>query len=507
MLQYTATPQAPLLLNIADILSPDFCHVLDPGKDYTGGHSFFIENPALVKEIPTSELVSISTPPTSVPPSLLEAMRLFILGVAVEIQRPDYDTRSMLVHPSSQTGLHAVFVQWVRSALDLWRRLLAQSEDNLDRQELLSDFRDSHADLCSSVRDLADFSALVPQLKQALLQIRLEEVNATQGTTPIIKWERAPAWILVGGQALDRGFTVKGLTVSYMPRPLASGQSNADTLQQRARFFGYKRSYLGYCRIWLEGAVKDAFTDYVRHEDEVRRSLRQFERLDRPLSEWRRRFILDSAMAPTRRNVIDIDWTRTVAGAGVTMLRHPHDSIEACIENRQLISELRRVGVWREHGDPSLSPYMRHLLCENLTLQSVFEIFLTNYRTSTLEDSESFNARLLQFASMLGSQSDTPCDIFLMSHSAPQRRKRTVNRETGELEQFLQGSNPAADGRPAYPGDRGICRPDRVSVQIHILDIELVDNSIVKDVPTLAIFAPNAPVLNIVVQRQGQVDT
>jgi hypothetical protein len=94
-----------------------------------------------------------------------------------------------------------------------------------------------------------------------------------------------------------------------------------------------------------------------------------------------------------------------------------------------------------------------------------------------------------------------------MSHSAPQRRKRTVNRETGELEQFLQGSNPAADGRPAYPGDRGICRPDRVSVQIHILDIELVDNSIVKDVPTLAIFAPNAPVLNIVVQRQGQVDT
>ncbi len=40
-LQYTATPQAPLLINIIDSLSPDFVEVLNPGKNYIGGQVFF----------------------------------------------------------------------------------------------------------------------------------------------------------------------------------------------------------------------------------------------------------------------------------------------------------------------------------------------------------------------------------------------------------------------------------------------------------------------------------
>lgn len=36
-LQYTATPQAPLLINIIDALSPNFVDILTPGTDYVGG--------------------------------------------------------------------------------------------------------------------------------------------------------------------------------------------------------------------------------------------------------------------------------------------------------------------------------------------------------------------------------------------------------------------------------------------------------------------------------------
>ncbi len=57
---------------------------------------------------------------------------------------------------------------------------------------------------------------------------------------------------------MDRGFTVKGLTVTYMPRGL--GEGNADTVQQRARFFGYKESYLGYCRVRLERKFESPLT-------------------------------------------------------------------------------------------------------------------------------------------------------------------------------------------------------------------------------------------------------
>src|SRR5450756_1009926 len=51
-LQYTATPQAPLLINIADILSPDFVHVLEPGEGYAGGAAFFAPGSPYIKVIP-----------------------------------------------------------------------------------------------------------------------------------------------------------------------------------------------------------------------------------------------------------------------------------------------------------------------------------------------------------------------------------------------------------------------------------------------------------------------
>jgi len=509
MLQYTATPQAPLLLNIADILSPDFCRVLDPGADYVGGRAFFLNNQQLVREVPIRELGSNDTPPPALPESLLEAMRIFVLGVTAEIGNPHYQTRSMLVHPSSQVAVHSVFVDWIQRALELWDRLLRQPAGDLDRQELLDEFERSHADLARTVPNLPPFAAMAPRLKQAMLQIQLQEVNAANGVTPIIQWESSPAWILVGGQALDRGFTVRGLTVSYMPRPLAAvGTGNADTLQQRARFFGYKREYLGYCRIWLEGSVLHALTEYVEHEDALRESLRTFESFNRPLSEWRRRFILDSSMAPTRTNVIDIDWRESVAGPDPVLLVAPHHDLAAVRSNQALVRELVSKSNWSPFGDPTWTAYQTHARCVDLGLRRVCEEFLMSFRTCLLDDAESMNARLLQCAEILSYTPDAPVDIVMMSAGAGASRHRTAN-EHDELDQFLQGANPAAlgSGRISYPGDRNICRPDRVTIQIHMLDIERPDRSVVKAVPTLAIFAPNSRGIRIVSQPQGSINT
>ena len=507
MLQYTATPQAPLLLNIADILSPDFCRVLDPGSQYVGGRAFFRENSGLVREIPTRDLGSNDVPPAAVPESLHEAMRIFILGVAAEIEKPEYDVRSMVVHPSSQTAVHSVFFDWVRSAISLWVRLLRQPPDDIDRRELLDEFAQSHLDLSRTVPDLPPFTEMVPRLRQAMLQIQTEEVNASNGATPIIRWESSPAWILVGGQALDRGFTVQGLTVSYMPRPLAaSGTGNADTLQQRARFFGYKRQYFGYCRVWLEGSVMHALTEYVEHEDALRESLRAFELLNRPLAEWRRRFILDGSMSPTRSNVIDIAWRESVAGSDPVFTRCPHHDSDAVQANRALVAALRSKGSWDPVGDATWTATQSHTRCVEHSLRYACEEFLTKFRTCALDDADTLNARLLQFSEVLARDPNAPVDVLLMSSGTS--RHRTANQDD-ELDQFLQGSNPAApgSGRVAYPGDRHICRKDRVTVQIHTLDIERPDGSIAREVPTLAILVPDAWSMRVVTQPQGSVAT
>src|SRR5439155_5542212 len=137
----------------------------------------------------------------------------------------------------------------------------------------------------------------VDRLPQAVRETVVTEVNRRQSATPSINWAREYPHILVGGQALDRGYTVEGLTVTYMPR--GRGVGNADTIQQRARWFGYKAGYLGYCRVYLSDDTFQAYRSYVIHEEDVRRRLRAHRATGRPMSEWRRAFLLDASMRPT----------------------------------------------------------------------------------------------------------------------------------------------------------------------------------------------------------------
>ncbi|MDA2766724.1 hypothetical protein PDQ78_29660, partial [Bacillus cereus group sp. Bc008] len=100
-LQYTATPQAPLLISIIDSLSPNFVKVLEPGDAYVGGRDFFGSNSAHINIIPPSEVPTKDNPLSHPPSSLLDALRIFMVGVTVGISESgNTGNRSMLVHPS-----------------------------------------------------------------------------------------------------------------------------------------------------------------------------------------------------------------------------------------------------------------------------------------------------------------------------------------------------------------------------------------------------------------------
>ncbi len=119
-LQYTATPQAPLLIAIQDALSPNFVRVLEPGAGYTGGETYFggDANP-LVETISAADLSAVNSPGGPPPAGLRCAMQEFLVGAAHVVAsegRPE--TRSMLVHPSRETGAQGVFAGWIRRMKD-----------------------------------------------------------------------------------------------------------------------------------------------------------------------------------------------------------------------------------------------------------------------------------------------------------------------------------------------------------------------------------------------------
>lgn len=470
-LQYTATPQAPLLISLADSLSPDFVRVLTPGRDYIGGAVFFEDRPELVRVISSTEIITANNALTTPPPSYLEALRLFFLGVAAGLVEDDgRGNRSMLVHPSQGTLQHDVYYQWTLNVRQTWLATLQDSSNASDRAELLEQFKKSYDDLAATVGgSIPSFDYVSDQLANALFVTREARVNATGGRTPKVEWRDCYGHILIGGQAMDRGFTVEGLTVTYMPR--GAGTGVADTIQQRARFFGYKRSFLGYCRVFLEFDVKDAFRGLVRHERAMRRELEEHAATGAPLAEWRRKFFLDPRLKPTRDSVIGLAGMTRFNFASEPFkpntLFQPQSSVIA--ENRALVA------AFEASINPSTPPEgdRTNLQVTGVPLSRVYSELVVPYLPLDPADSVRMTALNIQLRQLLEGDPNVSCTVYSMGRGRDPTflRKRPIDPDTGALAPqtgLFQGRNTAG-----YPGDERLptVSPDKVQVQLHHLSL------------------------------------
>ena len=512
-LQYTATPQAPLLINLIDVLSPKFTRLLSPGEDYIGGQGFFVENAHLIRDIPNAEIPSTGRGArgqqfTAPPASLLLAMRLFFLGVAAgySIGETDGKNRSMMVHPSERTTLHSQYLNWVRQVREEWLRVIALDANDPDRTDLLSDFLVAYTDLATTVSNLPAFDDLVQSLRTTMRRTVVQLVNSTpEGKRPI-DWGSTYPFILVGGTAMDRGFTVEGLTVTYMPRGLGVG--NADTIQQRARFFGYKRQYLEYCRVFLDAGVHHAFRQYVRHEEDVHGQLQELVDRGRPLNDWKRAFYLSNIYRPTRNNVLDLDYIRGDYSNKWFTPSAPHDLEAATEANRQVVQDFTApFSFVPDQGKARRTEDQIHLVAENVPLSTAYEALLTQLRVTRLKDSQRFTGLLLQVRAYLDNHPDETCTVYKMKRG--NIRERSINTEAlNEIPELFQGQNPSGTRNPSeiiYPGDNAIRASSGVTIQIHNLRVLAPQhgNIIAGNVPAIAVWLPQAMSYEWISQPQG----
>lgn len=493
-LQYTATPQALLLINIIDVLSPNFAEVLTPGSAYTGGRSFFDGNPALVRCIPDTDIPAAGQPvPHEPPDSLLEAMRVFFVGVAAGWREGAHDNRSMMVHPSKRTTSHGDYYQWVRSAQNLWGTILAGGKDEPDYRNLINDFHSAYADLKGTVPDMPTFDELEPYLRRAIRHTLVTEANAARGQTPQPDWRQVYSHIVVGGEVLNRGYTIEGLTVTYMPR--GPGMNQADTIQQRARWFGYKADYLGYCRVYLSEEMLQAYRVYVDHEERLREQLRRHRATGSSLREWRRAFFLDPNLRPTRDMIIELEPVRGDYADSWFEPKAPHDSPEAVQANRDLVRRIEALLQDRFHPDdgyPERTNIQLHSVASGVPLRLVYEELLTRLRVTRLVDSVQFTGLLLQVGRYLEEHPDSTCSVYRMSGGTA--RERSVD-DHDQIPTLFQGANYDRSTSPPttiYPGDREIRAPDTLTVQIHTLKVKRGSTTVANDVPAIAVWVPRA---------------
>lgn len=435
-LQYTATPQANLLLSRTDLLDPSFAELVTPGGAYTGGKAFFKKPQNLIIEIPTTEVPSKNNLLTGSPKTLLSALRFFLLSAshhAVTQVRGKDMNRSMMVHPAMVTTSHKVYKQWMDVSLKTLRNFVEKNAKK-DPDTILKKFRFEYDSLKQTFPGIKPLDKLIDAMvEDVFTELHCVEVNSTADAEKNIDWKQNAYWILVGGNKLDRGYTVEGLCCTYMPRPLGNSAA-ADTLQQRARFFGYKKSYLGLCRVFVQSNVSEAFTEYVEHEEFVRKELEAIR--GQPLRAWRRDFVLNKMMRATRPNVVGLRVKRIAFDKWMVPGALQRNN-NAVILNQNLLLEVRKE--WeRKYGKPiNAASYPKfkpargdspNWIIEGVPLSAVLEDFLLKLQVKDATDAEQHSAMLIGIAELLNNNPGLKADVYLMNNLVANYRKRDAGR-------------------------------------------------------------------------------
>lgn len=467
-LQYTATPQAPLLVEIADCVSPEFAVTLTPGKAYVGGKDMFASEAirSFVKSIPDDELPSEGNYEESAPPSLDRALLLFLVGLSDGIAKGEAEltdkNRTMLVHPGSAQKSHDLYAGHVKALLDAYEVTLSPHGETISRQHLLECIQAEYNDLKATYPQISPLEVIAETMPAAINMANggVQKLNAK--TVNKVDWMKY-AHILVGGEVLGVGFTVEGLTVTYMPREASNGQ--ADSMQQRARFLGYRKGYIGLCRIFLSDDDRDLYQSYVTQEEDMRSELAEMTKQKKTIKEWRRNFLVHSRLRLTRANIQSLETTRyklqrrCYPNAPFKCPTTKHRELYEHIRNHYKfnLDTLYRDG-W---GD-----LQRHL-STRIPMSEALEI-INRFEWADPNDSRRWSVSYLILKALRESaESDSSCKLTLMSpvsEKQPGRRSRKV--KNGVWDSFFQNRNPN-DGPNTYPGDQRLEDPTCLTIQLY----------------------------------------
>lgn len=300
---YTATPQANLLISGIDALAPDFGVLVQPGEGYCGGSVFFgPDRDRYVRSVSVAEAGEEHV--NGIPDGLRLALATFLVGASIRHLREELAWHSMLIHNSNLRTDHEQLEIAVRNLIELWRETLALPDGDPASIDLLRLFRIAYDDLSTTVTNIPTWNDVKLRLQD---EVRLEVwmVNSLPlGRDPVGTPFRLKNNILIGGNMLGRGVTIRDLAVTYITRR-AQNETNADTMEQRARWFGYKGRYLDVCRIFLTAQLRDDYTQLLRFEDDFWDALSRNQRQGLSINQWPRMFDLDMnfGIRPTRQNV------------------------------------------------------------------------------------------------------------------------------------------------------------------------------------------------------------
>ena len=308
---YTATPYAILLNESKGLYPGDFITALTPSRRYFGLDRIFGSD-----EYPGMNIIKVSNDisydpqilkehPENMPNSMKDCIAWFICCVAVQRFRNYHKPVSMLMNVDMKTGAHSIvdtaaIYYLTEHKDDLIKRCKTMYEErnNFTAEDLMKSVwdygRNSEDHPYPTIKELPPYDAIEQTIHDIVFanpsRIILDEndkkrmhyqnvgihicvdnckndaeaigneKNYTsrlfypEDDDPILNY--TPAFIVIGGNTLSRGLTIKGLVATYFQR---NNIKQADTLLQMGRWFGFRNGYELLPRIWMDSRAKSAF--------------------------------------------------------------------------------------------------------------------------------------------------------------------------------------------------------------------------------------------------------
>lgn len=472
----TATPQANILIDTLDVLSPDFGVLVDPGKGYCGLNVFHSDDKYTVT-IPKDESSLLDE---GIPASFIKAISMFFVACAIQKSRGSQhgDKVSMLVHPSQKKADHKQVLSKVTSLVENWKLMTEDKDDDAydDVREIMLSAYNEYAR--SGVKNLPTFTSLEDPIIDAVNMCGIHEVNGdsvSKSADDIYDYN-----IYVGGVLLGRGLTLKGLTITYIIRT-AKGVSAVDTVQQRARWFGYKTKYLDLCRIFAVPKILQEFRNIREHEEDLWETVRESNLQGTRFKEMSRIFVLSDSLRMTRQSVAATEnYTFSFWNKQKYFMRDS-DYIKS---NDYILAHFKKAHM--DQADIIHFGSGAPFTVIHSSFNEVYDSILQRFEFPS--ESKLCTPLVEKLHSLLKRKSlDPKMDVIWMRDADNTTSKHPV-RDDDSIPNYSVGRRPQDQSKPAiYHGDDNEFKKDD-TMQLQIHRIEDTNTGVIS--PTLALYIP-----------------
>lgn len=422
----------------------------------------------------------------SIPQSLYDAIRLFLLNVAIrQLRGHGKKHNSMLIHATRFTRIHqrlSIFVDDYISEVRKDVSSYGKLSDALLQSEIIKDLKATFTLRHPKIE--FQWDEVLSSLCSTLNTVLVREVHQSTARPLEYRDDRPTNAIVIGGTSLSRGFTLEGLRVSYFLRNTLF----YDTLMQMGRWFGYRPGYEDLCKIYTPPSIIDKFSLIIEATEDL---IHDF------------KIMADAKMTPN--------------DFGLSVKQHPDSALQVTARNKQrnvqeFIFDMKLAGKsketsWLSANDDDLGHNLNaiktivsvlhaqkptkisnHFLWKNIPKNTIMN-FLTDFRTYQT-DPLGITARMpIEFVRKYVEDKDSTWDVALYSGQGTnyditndisiKKEKRKSKQKNGYFEiQNRQVSTGTAESvalpeekRRELGSDRKTIRSemDRPLLMLHIL--------------------------------------